>query len=283
MAYFPHLDQSLLDLQDAFSDFRRAPIQSAPSLLVRVVSIFDSEPLASLLSAHLSPPDFEGWYAAASATVSSYVGSGHLDWPVDRADRVAVQIALTRAIADGRIAFLDFGMKFFLTSGHVNVLPLTLWNRLFGPMLRDLERLAKQRYIAQPLAAAIRALPGTGDSVLDQLLDAASAAFADPSPRRQRDAMEKLWDAWERLKSVQVPGNKQASTAQLLDAAASEPKFRQLLEAEARALTDIGNAFHIRHFETDKMDIKRAEHTNYLFHRLFAFIQLLVLCGKQDE
>ena len=126
-------------------------------------------------------------------------------------------------------------------------------------------------------------LPPSGDHTLDTLLRDAFSKFKDYAPKSRAEATEKLWDAWERLKSIDVQGNKRMSVAKLLDHAAPEPAFRALLESEARALTDVGNAFHIRHFETDKVSISQPEHFDYLFHRLFALMHLLLFSRSRGE
>src|SRR5580698_1062035 len=94
----------------------------------------------------------------------------------------------------------------------------------------------------------------TGDDGLDQLLERARARFLDRNPNVRRESLETLWDAWERLKSIEG-GDKKTSTALILDKAAAEPNFRGLLETEARSLTDIGNSFMIRHAEINKTPI----------------------------
>ena len=91
-----------------------------------------------------------------------------------------------------------------------------------------------------------------------------------------QESLKKLWGAWERLKTVEQPGNKKVSARALLDRAADEPRFRDVVEQDARALTDIGNHFTIRHSETDKAQLQRNEHVDYLFHRLFALLRLLL-------
>jgi hypothetical protein len=116
----------------------------------------------------------------------------------------------------------------------------------------------------------------TGDGTLDQLLETARKKFLDPDPAVRREALEKLWDAWERLKTLEPGKDKKGSTQVLLNKATNEPKLRQRLEDEARALTDIGNEFMIRHAELDKVDLRRDEHVDYLFHRLFSLIWLLL-------
>ena len=116
----------------------------------------------------------------------------------------------------------------------------------------------------------------TGDVVLDGILETARTKFFDPDPGVRREAIEKLWDAWERLKSLEPGLNKRASITALLDRAGAEPVFRAALEQEAKALTDIGNQFHIRHSETNQTRLQRDDQVDYLFHRLFALIWLVL-------
>ena len=115
----------------------------------------------------------------------------------------------------------------------------------------------------------------TGDTVLDGLLERARTRFLNRDPSVRRESLETLWDAWERLKSIEG-GDKRSSTARLLDRASGEANFRTLLETDARLLTDIGNNFMIRHTEVTKIPINDAEHVDFLFHRLFAMIRLLL-------
>jgi len=116
----------------------------------------------------------------------------------------------------------------------------------------------------------------TGDVTLDEFLDVARAKFLDPNPPTRREALEKLWDAWERLKTLEPGADKKASAKVLLDKAADEANFRAVLEGEAMALTKIGNQFRIRHSEITQVEIKAEDQVDYLFHRLLALILLLV-------
>ena len=116
----------------------------------------------------------------------------------------------------------------------------------------------------------------TGDEHLDYLLDAARTKYLDPNPLVRQESLEKLWDAWERLKTIKDPSDKRRSVTILLDMAATEPNFRERLEGDAREMTNIGNSFMIRHTETDKIPISSSEQVDYFFHKLFALIQLLL-------
>lgn len=116
----------------------------------------------------------------------------------------------------------------------------------------------------------------TGDKELDELLESARKKYLSPDLEIRREALEKLWDAWERLKTIEIPGDKKASVKQLLDKTTSEPMLRKVLEDEARSLTDIGNNFRIRHSEIGKVFLERSEDIDYLFHRMFALILLIL-------
>ena len=123
----------------------------------------------------------------------------------------------------------------------------------------------------------------TDDAVLDGLLEVARHKFLNRSLDVRRESLEKLWDAWERLKTVELGRDKKASAKTLLDKAATEPNFRGRLEQEARELTDIGNKFMIRHTETDKVPIQDSVHVDYLFQRMFSIIWLLLKASGRAE
>jgi hypothetical protein len=115
----------------------------------------------------------------------------------------------------------------------------------------------------------------TGDRILDQMIEEARRKFLHPDKEIRKEAVERLWDAWERLKSINDT-DKKKSVEKLLNRAAVEKKFRGLLEEEARKLTDIGNSFHIRHSEVTQTAIENPLHLDYLFHRLFSIIILFI-------
>ncbi len=119
----------------------------------------------------------------------------------------------------------------------------------------------------------------TGDAELNRMLDVAKRKFSDSDEAIRREALESLWDAWERLKTLGDGSDKKAQITSRLDRTAgpSSPKFRESLEREAKELTKIGNRFQIRHSETDQEPLAKSEHVDYLFHRLFALIRMILL------
>lgn len=134
-------------------------------------------------------------------------------------------------------------------------------------------------------SALVQPESGTGDTELDRLLKAAQQKFLNPDPATRREALEALWDAWERLKTLDGPGDKKALVAAMLDRSAGEysPRFRSALEQEATELTNIGNSLRIRHSETSQETIARDEHGDYLFYRLFSLVRLILQARKPFE
>jgi hypothetical protein len=122
----------------------------------------------------------------------------------------------------------------------------------------------------------------TGDVELDRLLEAARSKFLSTDVTVRRESLEKLWDAWERLKTLEPGVDKKASVCALLDRAATEPEFRATMETEAYELTRIGNQFMIRHTETNKVPVQLSLHVDYLFHRLFGLIWLCLQARAGD-
>ncbi len=116
----------------------------------------------------------------------------------------------------------------------------------------------------------------TGDRTLDNMLDECRIKFSDRNPLVRREALERLWDGWERLKSLADPSDKKKSIKIILDATSAEPSLRERLESEAIELTSIGNSHLIRHSEVNQVPVIDVDQVDYLFHRLIAMIQLVL-------
>jgi len=116
------------------------------------------------------------------------------------------------------------------------------------------------------------------DNDLNRLLEAARQKFSSPDFRTRYDALKDLWDAFERLKTLEPPRDeKKQSSAALIARVSQEPKIQAMLEAEMRVeLDDFGNGFFIRHANAAQVSLQTSEEIDYLFHRLFAVIRLLL-------
>ncbi|CAH0338881.1 hypothetical protein RHI9324_00513 [Rhizobium sp. CECT 9324] len=133
-----------------------------------------------------------------------------------------------------------------------------------------------RRVLPQAIANTIGwALFHTGDAETDGLLEAARQRILSPKPDDRRDALEKLWDAFERMKTLEAGADKRAQADALLDRiAAPDSSFRQALGREAAELTKIGNSFRIRHSETTQEALTSLDQVDYLFARMFAFVRM---------
>ena len=277
----PALTLAFQDLEDATEDFKQAEFKDAARVLNRLVLAFDREPMMSFLTEALPVVDFDDWLKRAEATAGSSVGSAALPWPDDRAERVSMKVELCRSIAARKIDLLNFVHNHFHTGGSLSAQVFTFHGKVLLPLVRDLRRLSELRQVPSVLTLAIGRLPASGDPTLDDLLQLACKRFRDPAPAARNDSIEKLWDGWERLKTL-AGGGKRESTQAMLDATAIPGSpFRALLETEALALTKIGNEFHIRHFEADKTALQPAE-VDYLFHRMFALINMILMARTRS-
>lgn len=112
---------------------------------------------------------------------------------------------------------------------------------------------------------------------LKDLLEEAISLYKDPNTAKIKDATEKLWDAFERLKTYYITLDKKVSADKVVtDAASGNADVKSLLNDEFFALTKIGNNYRIRHHETDKIEITDINHYEYFFNRCLSVISLVL-------
>ena len=117
--------------------------------------------------------------------------------------------------------------------------------------------------------------PDTGDATLDRLLTEARTGYAAHQHPARRHALERLWDGFERLKTLELPGgDKKASVEALLNQIA-DSEWRAVINLEMVSMTKMGNEFDIRHYETRVKSIP-PEAEDYLFARMGSLIVYLL-------
>lgn len=89
-----------------------------------------------------------------------------------------------------------------------------------------------------------------------------------------RIATEKLWDAFERLKTYYSPQlDKKKSANKIISEISGEKEhFIEMFKKEFNDLTVIGNNFRIRHHETTKVDISDDRHYEYFYKRCLSLL-----------
>lgn len=118
-------------------------------------------------------------------------------------------------------------------------------------------------------------VPKTADDLINTKISEAARCVLSPKAEDRQEALEKLWDAFERLKTLSGGKDKRASVEDLCKKSANGlAGFDEILNKEAFELTNIGNNYQIRHFEKGKPSIPDPLIVDYLFFRLLALILL---------
>ena len=184
----------------------------------------------------------------------SYFGHSHLSW-----DREA---SLANFISDVNFLFARNGVAYELT-------PEGQARRLLPTALAE---------------APNHTEFATWYGETDRLFETARERIALPKLDDRRDALEKFWDAFERIKTLEPGRDIRSQAEKLLDGAATPgTRFRQVLGEEASALTRIGNTFRIRHSETSQEDLDSVEQVDYFFGRLFAFNRIVLRTASRPD
>ena len=124
----------------------------------------------------------------------------------------------------------------------------------------------------------------TGDAELDTMIDTARRRFLARDKDANREALEKIFDAWERIKTIRS-NDKKSGAEKMLDSTVSFPasQFRAWLGREARELTWAGNQFQIRHSEMDQERLEASAHVDYVFYRVLSLINLILASGYANR
>ena len=136
------------------------------------------------------------------------------------------------------------------------------------------ERIEETSVLSKEIETVINQVQEPG---IKELVLAAIQKHKSPDPADQRDAVEKIWDAFERLKSYYTNLNKKDSADKIInDMADGKQAYITLFTDEFFALTKTGNDFRIRHHETNKIDITDQRHYDYFFNRCLSLIALAI-------
>ena len=110
---------------------------------------------------------------------------------------------------------------------------------------------------------------------LKELVQQSTALYNSKIISDKQIAVEKIWDALERLKTYYSDLDKKNSSEKIInDISNQNAKYKELFSDEFLKLTKIGNDFRIRHHETNKIDIIDNNYYDYFFYRCYALIDL---------
>lgn len=115
----------------------------------------------------------------------------------------------------------------------------------------------------------------THDCTINEIVAISKSFFEKGS---FQEALEKVWDAFERMKSL-FDNNKKKSVEFLIESLSNGLSV-ETLNNEFKELTSIGNSYQIRHYEKDKLPLKDDREKEYLYYRM---LNLLSFCSKVIE
>lgn len=95
-------------------------------------------------------------------------------------------------------------------------------------------------------------------------------------------ALEKIWDAFERIKTIFTELDKKASAKKVCEVCATSLDF-DFINNEFVSLANIGNNYQIRHFETNKKPIKDNQTKAYLYFKMLSLINFVIKQLKEVE
>lgn len=139
---------------------------------------------------------------------------------------------------------------------------------------KNIERIVDNDVVTPEIGNKFESL---NDKVLNDLLKQAIDLYRTPNKSARQEAIEKLWDAFERLKTYYVSMDKKNSVNKIIkDMSHGDKNFDTMFENEFDELTKIGNSFSIRHHETNQKEITDVHYYDYLFNRCLSLISLSV-------
>ena len=138
----------------------------------------------------------------------------------------------------------------------------------------EVERIIENSVLSDEVIDTVLSIDDKG---INELLKEAIDLHRSHNPSASRNAVEKLWDAFERLKTYYVQFDKKDSSNKIIaDMAGDSEDYKELFKDEFMKLTKIGNNYRIRHHETDKIEINDDRYYDYFFNRCLSLIALAV-------
>lgn len=139
---------------------------------------------------------------------------------------------------------------------------------------KKIERILQNNVLTKEMEKSINNIK---EEETKNLLQEAIDLHKSPFPNASKYATEKIWDAFERLKTYYTNTDKKKSAEAIVnDISNNNQDFIKLFNDEFKKLTEIGNNYRIRHHETNKMNITDDRYYDYFFNRCLSLISLAI-------
>lgn len=117
--------------------------------------------------------------------------------------------------------------------------------------------------------------PSSIDNIILEKIEESKIYIRSDDTSKKQIALEKIWDCFERLKTIY--GDKKESLNKLINIVSHDSdEIKNRLEQEFKALTEIGNRFQIRHFETYTEKLPTDNFREYLYFRVLGLISYCI-------
>lgn len=116
----------------------------------------------------------------------------------------------------------------------------------------------------------------TQEPDLRELISIAETYFRKGDSESKQIALEKIWDALEKLKTYYLADKKRSIEMVIDKISKGDTKMADTFRNEFDYLTKFGNTHQIRHFETGKIAIKDVRMKEYWYMRCLALINLAI-------
>jgi len=144
-------------------------------------------------------------------------------------------------------------------------------------MLTDdkiIERIVDDSTLAQSGSSVISAIPNKSTR---DILQESISMYKNPRPEIHKNAVEKIWDALESLKTHYPEIEKNQFDEKLaIKMSNGDEKIKAIIKTELSQLGNIGNNFRIRHFNATQIESADERHYDYFFNRCLALIVLAI-------
>lgn len=119
-------------------------------------------------------------------------------------------------------------------------------------------------------------LPSSTEEELKNLVIESKIYIVKDEYREKIVGVEKLWDAFERLKTIKATDKKESIENIISLITNDDEEIKAMLTKEFNELTKIGNSYSIRHHEMEQKKLPNIHYVEYLYFRLLSLISCVI-------
>jgi hypothetical protein len=158
------IQKAFRDYEDVASDLSSSNYKTFNNNLQQYFHVINTNKIIpQVISNKLPDIDFQTWYSKAKATVEGMVGSGHLDWPLEKSQKLAHQLELLKTIAEGNEDIINFCSNFMYVDNNFDSMTYEFIRQIVDPFTRDIKRL-----IEDEIAVLLKVNTYNSDSYIEE-------------------------------------------------------------------------------------------------------------------